>query len=352
MDESTGIPDLGDAAEIMRAAGAMGEGGGKFLEGVDKVMGGRFVAHRAKQEQKAARSNRDFAIEMLQDAGVDISAERKLGITLLAMKEITGFENLEEVISRVAIPEGAEPEAIEDEWMARWVEGSKEAFSEWKRAIMADAARAKSVDPSSVSAAALDCISRMEGRDIDALRLVAGLCPAGDDDGWGPVLFPEDDLLLMVGLDLRAVRRLRDLGILHELPTEKRRGATVADWALHHDVGDSRICDGRNGGSASFVMDFLGVRVEATPVFYHQRLTVGVETDLFVTYGRSDLTEIGKDLASLVVPIPPDAGAMRSYLEEAFSRATDREIQRLESSQFSKREFERTVKEVLAHPTL
>ncbi len=344
MDEITGVPDLDDVAEVMNAAGAMGEGAGKLLEGIDKVMGGRFVAHRAKQEQKAAKSKRDFAIEMLQDAGVDISSEQKLGITLLAMKEMTGFENLEEVISRVAIPDGAEPQAIEDEWMARWVEGSKEAFSEWRRVIMADAARAKSIDATSISMAALDCIARMERCDIETLRRIAGLCPTGDDDGWGPMILSDDDSILgLAGLRQQDIGRLCGIGVIERLAERKQREIAPRSWIRRREFSNDRPYDG-DGKPIVITIDFPGTSIDVKPAYYATSLVFGVKTRMFIDYGAYNLTEAGRQLCSLLSPIAPNDA--KGYIDAAYARVAAEEREALEESQPSEHQLGRAMSEI------
>lgn len=338
MDEN-GIPS---GNEI----GAALSGGAAFIEKLDQATGGWWAVHKAKRQVKAAEKKMKLSKAALDGMGIQLTDDEMRGIAFSALQEVKGFENLSAVIARVAIPENAPAGDIEDEWMSRFVECSKEAFSEWKRAFLADIANAKASDPASLSIGALNCIARMEAHDVETMRRLRSITP----EVAGPlacpiILFKEDDLLSLVGLDVESIERLRDIGVLHEVENRIRFDAYMREpHEAFYDGKPYMICSKDDDGE--YITLNFGeeeVRYPATRVC--RKTPFSRSFDYFFDFGLFSFTPIGRELLK-VVPLRREE-KLNQYLETAHLSIRKYEARANDVSLGESRDFKRTIQGIV-----
>lgn len=346
MDES-GIPSPADIKGIGEGIGAAVSGGAAFIDKLDQATGGWWAVHKTKRQVKAAEKKMLLSKAALEDMGLELTDEEKRGIAFSALHEVKGFENLSAVMAQANIPEDAPAGDIEDEWMNRFVECSKEAFSEWKRALLADAASAKASDPRNFSISALNCIARMELQDVETLKKLRGITPDFDLSLSGPIiLFKEDGLLSFVGLDVESIERLRDIGVLHEVENRIRLNAYLRE--PHNDVYDGKpyiVCvDNEDGHYITMRFGDEEIKYPATSVL--RRTLFSRSVDLFLDLGLFSYTTSGRELVDLI-PFQRAEG-LSEYLTTGHHLLDNYESKSNEVDMFERRDFERSVRDVIS----
>ena len=345
MDE-LGIPSPSDIQAIGKGLGEAANGGAAFIDKLDQATGGWWVVHKAKKQMEAARQKMMLSRSALKEIGIEPTEQMVKGIAFSALQEVKGFENLTAVIERMSIPDDAPAGKIEDEWMNRFVECSKEAFSEWKRSFLADAAGAKAADPNSLSIGALNCIARMEAQDMKALEKLRSITPDfGLSITCPVVLFKDDSLLSMVDLDIMCIERLRDIGVLREVENRIRFDACTREPQENFYDGKPYIICIHDDTGEYITMRFGNddVRYPATRV--SKRTPFSRTLDYFFDFGIYSYTTGGHELIKLI-PFRRSE-KLKEYLEESQKALTTYESRANKFSIFEQRDFERAIKGIV-----
>lgn len=332
--------------------GAALSGGAAFVEKLDQATGGWWAVHKAKQQVKAAEKKISLSKEALESIGIQPSDGEMRAIAFSALQEVKGFENLSVVVGKASIPEDAPAEDIENEWMSRFVKCSKEAFSEWKRVLLAECAEAKAIDSSSISMNALNAVARMEAADIEAFKALCSLAPYVDEKRLDPIVFYMDDTLLsLVGMSSRAVTRLCDVGVVS---VQEKRVQKVP----HNDGGPSfkfyapgetqAYLVNREDNEIYIELSFGDMTWRYRPVSYWSRTYLGSNHKDYFDFGLCTFTEAGKELSSFFAPRMPQRFA--EYVNASLKiseRVARRESESFEWEVASERDFERAVKKAI-----
>lgn len=346
MDES-GIPSPADIKGIGEGIGAAASGSAAFIDKLDQATGGWWAVHKAKRQVKAAKKKMILSKAALEELGLELTDEEMRGIAFSALQEVKGFENLSAVIFQVNIPDDAPVGDIEDEWMNRFVECSKEAFSEWKRTLLADAASAKASDPSNLSIGALNCIARMESQDVETLKKLRSITPDFYPSLSCPIiLFKEDGLLSLVGLDVESIERLRDIGVLYEVENRIRIDAYIRE--PHNDVYDGKpyiICADKEDGQC-ITMRFGDEEIKYPAISVLRTTPFSRSVDRFFDFGFFSYTTSGRELVGLI-PFQR-AERLSEYLTTGHHLLDNYESKVNKASMFEQRDFERSVRNVIS----
>lgn len=338
MDEN-GIPS---GNEI----GAALSGGAAFIEKLDQATGGWWVVHKAKRQLRAAEKKMALSKAALEGIGIQLSDDEVRAIAFSALQEVKGFENLCAVIERVNIPEDAPAEDIEDEWMSRFVECSKEAFSEWKRVLLSDVASAKASDPNALSIGALNCIARMEAQDMETLKKMRAITP--DLSGlftYPIILIKDDSLLSIVELDTKQIERLRDIGVLREVENRIRYDACTREpQEPFYDGKPYIVCD-YDGIDAYITLRFDDVEIKYFATRVSRKTPISRDLDYFFDFGIYSYTTAGRELINLVpCHLCP---RLQDYLTQSQNTLSAYESVANRMPIFAEREFERAIRDIV-----
>ena len=185
---------MGELGTIGEAAKGIGEGIEHAANGAERLLAriqdmasGPLATRRTKKLALAAKEAARGAVDVAKTAGAELSDHDRRAIAFDAMRSIQGFTNIEETVRMARLPGDADLGAIDDEWLSAFVNGAKEAFSDWKREVFAHTVESKVFDPSGVSIRALHAISRMEREDIRRFEAVCGLRPEIDGERGDPI---------------------------------------------------------------------------------------------------------------------------------------------------------------------
>lgn len=346
---------MGDLGTIGGAAKGIGEGIECAANGVDKLLAriqdmasGPLATRRAKKLADAANEAARGAVAVAEAVGVELSDREKRAIAFDAMHSIQGFANIEATISMACLPDDADFGAIDDEWMSAFVNGAKEAFSDWKREVFAHAVESKAADPSTMSIRALHAISKMEREDIRCFEIVCGLMPESDGAPLNPMIVTLDpSALQIVGLSPDSVMALCDIGILRQHVARIRKiAADESTCSPNLDTSVYQMChriDGRVG--LYTVLRFSGSDIEVPVMSVHVRTSIKKEMLHYVDYGSFQLTDAGRSLAEIVRP--KTELRIADYIELGYKIEGKRESESLSDGVFCEREFDRAVSKSL-----
>lgn len=342
---------MGELGTIGGASKGIGEGIEHAANGAEKLLAriqdmtsAPLATRRAKRLAGAAEEAARGAVAVAEAAGVELSGRDRRAIAFSAMRDIQGFTNIESTIDMARLPKDADFGTIDDEWMSAFVNGAREAFSQWKRETFARAVESKVADPSAMSIRALHAISRMEREDIRRFEVVCGLRPEVDGALLDPMIVTLDpSALKVIGLSPEGIMSLCDVGVLRQVSSRTRRVA-VDDRMCSPNIDTtvyqrSHWIDGRAGRFAT--LRFNGVDVEIPVMTVYMKTAIKRETFRYVDYGSFQLTDAGRSLSEIV---QPKAGLrIADYIELSYTIEGKRESERLSDGAFSEREFDRAV---------
>lgn len=347
---------MSELGTIGSAAKGIGEGIEHALTGVDKLMAriqdmahGPLSVRRAKKQSDSAKVAAEGAIAVAETAGVELGEKEKRAIVFHAMREIRGFENIEETIALADIPPDVDFGKIDDEWMSAFIDGAKDAFSEWKRSILAKAVERKSIDPRSMPIRALHAISKMESGDIDCFERVCGLRPEVDGKIGDPMIVTLDpSALRLVGLDSDGIMSLCDAGLMRRSASRFRKiAADERTCRPNLDRHVYEMCHWVEGSRNLHTwLRFPKERIEVPALRVYEKTAIKSETYRYIDYGDFRLTEAGRALAEIVSPVHLDD--IKDYIELGYEIEGGRESERLSDGVFCEREFRRAVKKALS----
>lgn len=342
---------MGELGTVGGAAKGIGEGiehaangAEKLLARIQEMVSGPLATRRARKQADAAEVAARGAVAVAEAVDVELTDREKRAIAFDAMRSIQGFANIEATISMARLPDDAEFGAIDDEWMSAFVNGAKEAFSDWKREVFAQAVKSKVADPRGMPIRALHAISRMERDDIRRFEVVCGLRPTVEGELLDPMIVTLDpSALKVVGLSPEGIMSLCDVGVLRQVSSRTRRVA-VDDRMCSPNIDTtvyqrSHWIDGRAGRFAT--LRFNGVDVEIPIMTVYMKTAIRRETFRYVDYGSFQLTDAGRSLSEI---IQPKAGLrIADYIALSYTIEGKRESERLSDGAFSEREFDRAV---------
>lgn len=294
MDESM-IPSPDDIKAIGESIGSAANGGAAFIEQINKAMGSTFLVHKAKREVKAAKTKYEGIAELWESTGLDLPEEAKRALAFEAAKSIKGFENIDAIVAQMSIPEDNRASEIDDEWMSRFLDSAKEAFSGWKREILAKIGTAKAIDPDSISLDLLVCLSRMDEKDMQAFEKVCSLILNEDDAEGEPYIPAIDNIpLQQVGLNSKSIKCLRDKGLLCE-----RTERLMVRLSKTNHMSESLA---RVAMSSEFTapMRFKGREIQAESLRVRSGEIHERKTTYYLDLGVMEFTAAGSELSTLV----------------------------------------------------
>lgn len=324
---------------------ATGEGIAAIIKSVDDLSDGWFIVHKAKREAMADVAYSQLYIEQLREKGIELSESEAKAFAIMNARAIKSSENLSAILDEVHIPDDAEVERIDDEWYSAWIDGAKDAFSEWNRALYRRAMEMKAVDPLSFSRTSLGIIARLEEGDLLAIERVMGLVPLGDDHPAVPMIVVEDeDLLDLLRLSESQIGHLCDVGIIRQSQSRLRRGVVISSGYLDYPGNAGCAVATRQDGFDLMVgFEFAGdikaeVPSERIPQGYFERNG----HSCYVDYGNYVFTEAGKEICKLLEPEPPRE--ISRYLTASYERVQKAERDAHRSTVMSEREFDRVIR--------
>lgn len=324
---------------------AGGRGFDTFMARLQNMSEGPLLARRAKKEVEAARKKAEGSVSLLEDLGLEVGDHERRALAYSALSNIRGFENIEETVRMADLGDGQGVDDIEDEWLHEFAESAKGAYSEWKRFALANGLSAKAADPRSFPIDALNAISRMELRDMEAFGRLCSLCPK-DEDGAvrnDPVI-PCDytGCLAVVGLSEGHMRRFVELGLVVERRELKTIPATDrSSWepgrfsSMPYDVEDGRrVAE----------IDFGDVRAKMRVLNVGRKTPHSDNRKLVVVLGKHELTSAGFGIArTLDAPTPEN---VQFFLDTSCEQLACEMREERGPSLFEKRDFERAVKKI------
>lgn len=338
MDEN-GIPS---GNEI----GAALSGGAAFIDKLDQATGGWWAVHKAKQQVKAAEKKMALSKAALESIGIQPSDDEMRAIAFAALQDVKGFENLCAVIEKTSIPDSAPAGDIEEEWMSRFVECSKEAFSEWKRVLLAECADVKAADATSLSLGALNCIARMDGSDIEAMERLRSITPTSMNPVACPVvLLKDEELLSIVGLDVESVERLRDIGVIREIENRIRFDAYPRDPQEAFYDGKPYMVYEDDENGAFVMIDFGGQEVRYPVTCICRETPLARSYEQFFDFGVFAYTAAGRELMELI-PCQRRIG-LTEYLDRGLRVIKKYESNANDVSIHEKRQTERSIVDIV-----
>lgn len=342
---------MGELGTMGGAAKGIGEGiehaangADKLLARIQEMVSGPLAPRRARKQADAAEVAARGAVAVAEAVGVELSDREKRAIAFDAMKSIQGFTNIEATISMACLPDDADFGAIDDEWMSAFVNGAREAFSDWKREVFAHAVESKVADPMGMPIRALHAISRMERDDIRRFEAVCGLRPEVDGALGEPMIVSLDpDALSLVGLDPDGIMTLCDIGVLRRNAERVRRRAISEEARFYGaDSPAYQRCTRPDSSTRLHArLEFPVGTLEIPCLRINVRKAIKSERHEYVDYGDFQLTDAGKSLAEIVKPCTSaDVGR---YIELGYELLGKRESEILSDGALCEREFDRAV---------
>ncbi len=342
---------MGELGTIGEAAKGIGEGIEHAANGTERLLAriqdmasGPLATRRTKKLALAAKEAARGAVDVAKTAGAELSDHDRRAIAFDAMRSIQGFTNIEETVRMARLPGDADLGAIDDEWLSAFVNGAKEAFSDWKREVFAHTVESKVFDPSGVSIRALHAISRMEREDIRRFEAVCGLRPEIDGERGDPMIVSLDpDALKLVGLDPDGIMALCDIGVLRRSSERKRRAAIPMDprFPGSDSPAYQRCVRPEKSSRYHAMLVFPSGTIEIPCLGIHIRRSIKSEFHEYVDYGDFSLTDAGKSLAEIVRPC--DDLDVAGYISRGYEILGRRESEMLSDGAFCEREFDRAV---------
>ena len=319
-------------------------GAEKLLARIQEMVSGPLATRRARKQADAAEVAARGAVAVAEAVGVELSDREKRAIAFDAMHSIKGFTNIEATISMARLPDDADFGVIDDEWMSAFVNGAKEAFSDWKREVFAHAVESKVLDPSSMSIRALHAISRMERDDIRRFEAVCGLRPEVNGVLGEPMIVSLDpEALRLVGLNPDGIMTLCDIGVLRRSSERMRRVAISEDARFYgaDSPAYQRCVRPESSPRLHARLDFPVGTLVIPCLRVNVRTAIKRENLEYVDYGDFQLTDAGRSLAEIVTPCTGiDVGR---YIELGYQLLGKRESEMLSDGSLCEREFDRAV---------
>ena len=347
----------GDFSHIGSTAKGLGDGIEAGARGIDRlvarledVSGHALAPAKELLSGPLARRRAKSAVSIFEASGATLAEADRRAIAYSAMRGLKGFENVQETLALVDIGDGAPMDEVEDEWLSLFLDCAESAFSEWKRKFLAGAVSAKAKSPHDIPLGSLHAIARMEHRDMDAFEAV---CSVRLDEphleGVPVILCLEDDLLSLIGLDSESVMRLCDVGVLRRAPSRIRKSVVTEEWlsqqGIEPDARRQHPIAQKEDYSMEAAVRFSTRTVVIPPMRLHVSTYMGWETDVLMDFGEFEFTEAGKGLAAIADV--ETAGCVEEYMVKGYEVVSAREERELSDGPFAKRDFERTVREIV-----
>lgn len=322
---------------------AAGEGIAAIIKSLDDLADGWWLPHKAKRAAKADISYSELYIEHMREQGIELSENQAKAFMLMNSRGIKNAENLGAILDKMQIPENAPADRIEDEWYSAWIDGAKDAFSEWNRDLYRSAMEHKAFDPTSVSRAALGIIAKMDKGDLLAIQKLMGLCALDECHYHNPmILSEEDEILRLAGLTRSIVGHLQDIGVLRQTPDSITKQGVWNKTSTKIDVDQVYFIQERLERLVDF--SFFGHEKVRIPVPCRTtnngiRKTIKV----FVDYGHFVFTESGLEICNMLEPTKCES--IEDYLRAANKAILENEQKLASRNSISSREFDRAVSE-------
>lgn len=319
-------------------------GVGALAERINGLTDGCFLPRKANKQIEAAKVRAEGAISILESVGITPTEDDRRASAFFAMREIKGFENIKETIALADIPGTSNVSDIEDEWLSEFLDAASKAFSNWKRKILADVVSEKSLDPKCMSTDALLSIARMEEHHLNSFERVCALRPTINGEKAEPlILAMDDDLLEIVELSVKDLKSLQSIGLLRETPARNRKMAVFDERFIEHfGVGKCQLCAPTEGypfgacilvfGDAEVESPLISVEYGGFDSFVDKSWRKS-----FVDYGIVELTEPGRELASLVRPPAPNRIA--EYVADGMKTVQKEEADKHPRIAFAERKY-------------
>ncbi len=345
----------GDVGGLGSVAKGIGDGIDSGSHGVDRLIArledvSGHVLAPAKEllSGPLARRRAESAVRIFEASGATLAEADRRAIAYSAMRDLKGFENVQETLALVSIGDDAPTDDVEDEWLSLFLDCAENAFSEWKRRFLAGAVSAKLRSPHSLPLGSLHAISRMERMDMDALEAV---CSVRIDEpcleGVPVILCLDDEVLSLVGLDSESIMRLCDIGVLRRAPSRIRKGVVTEEWLPRQGIDTKRqhFIVQKEGYSLEATVRFSTRTVVIHPMRLHVSTYMGWKSDVLMDFGEFEFTEAGKGLAAIADV--ETAENVEEYMAKGYEAVSAREEHDLSDGPLAKRDFERAVRKVV-----
>lgn len=326
-------------------------GAAKVIESIDNLSDGWFLVHKSKREAKADATYPQLYIEQMRESGIELSDSEAKAFMLMNAKTIRSAENLSAILDDVTIAEDAPTDEIQDEWYSAWVDGAKDAFSDWNRAIYKKALECKASDPTSLSRAALGVIAKLDESDIDTIEKLMGITPDGDRVLRVPMIVSDDDEVLgIIGLSMAKIGHMCDVGVLRQAAERQESRVVISpDYLKYAGYENSIVSVGQEGFDLMVELEFPEVgKVKVPSVRISSGFISKNSSGCFVIYGNYVLTEAGKEICGLLEPC--SMVKVSEYLIEGCDRLARIE-NRNAANMMSNRDFDRKVAESVRRAT-
>lgn len=322
---------------------AAGEGIAAIIKSLDDLADGWWLTHKARKAAKADISYSQLYIEHMREQGIELSENEAKAFVLMNSRGIKNAENLGAILDKVQIPDNTPADQIEDEWYSAWIDGAKDAFSEWNRDLYRSVMEHKALDPTSISRAALGIIAKMDKGDLPAIQKLMGLCALDECHYHNPmILSEEDEILRLAGLTRSTVGHLQDIGILRQTPDSITKQGIWYKTGIKIDVDQ-----------VYFVQEGLERLVDFS-FFGHEKVRIPVPcrttnngirktAKVYVDYGHYIFTESGLEICNMLEPTK--CTSIEDYLRIANKAISDNERKLASRNSISSREFDRAVAE-------
>ena len=351
MGEESGL-NLGGAAEgLGKGVEHTLNGVGTLAERINGLTDGCFLPHKASKQIEAAKVRAEGAISVLESVGITPTENDRRASAFFAMREIKGFENIEETLALTNIPEESHVSDIEDEWLSEFLDAASKAFSNWKRRMLANVVSEKALHPDCISMDALFSIAKMEEHHMDVFEKVCALRPTVDGKKSEPIILAmDDDLLETVGLNAKDLRSLQSIGLMREASTRMRKKAVFDERFLDRfDRSKCQFC--AKPGKATISFDSVDVEVPIIRIEYcgFDNIVSKKRGEAFVDYGFIEFTEPGRELASLSNPPVPQG--IEEYLTKGLKIVQEEENILHPHIAFAEKEYSRAIMKLINEET-